>query len=336
MSHSPLPATVVLQRWRSVHDIDETTRVIGLDPRDALVVGDLAPALADLVVELRRPVTPAEFAARAGARGVPPADAHALLRALHDAGELVDGSATARIAAHRAAAAVVVHGNGPLTCGIVVGLAAGGVETLHVVATGEVAGADLGTGLVDADRGCDRAAAIAAAAARLVPGTTLPPRPRNLVPDLVVLADEHPDPMHCADLVAGRVAHLPVRMRDGIGVVGPLVLPGRTACLGCLDLQRSAYDSSWPRVAAQLAGRRGGADPACVTATVGLAVAQALAAVDATAGGTPAPSALEASLEIDIATATIARRPWQAVRGCPCRAADLTRTGSGAGSTIEG
>ena len=332
----PLPATVMLHRWRSVHELDAGTRMIGLDPRAALVVGDLLPALADLVVELRVPVAPDEFAARAVARGVPAPAAHALLHALHEAGELVDGGAAGRIEAHRAAAVVAVHGSGPLTSGIVIGLASSGIGTLHLVTSGEVTGADLGTGLVGDDRGRERREAIPAATARAVPGSTVTPWPRTVIPDLLVLADEYPDPMHSADLVTAGIPHLPVRLRDGIGVVGPLVLPGRTACLGCLDLQRSACDSHWPRVAAQLAGRRGGGDPACVQATVGLAVAQAVGAVDATAGGVPAPPALEAGLEIDVGTATITRRPWQAVPGCPCRAADLPRTHSRGGVTIEG
>ena len=51
--------------------------------------------------------------------------------------------------------------------------------------------------------------------------------PRHLVPDLVVLADASaPDPAHVAPLMAAGTAHLPVRLRDGTGVVGPLVLPG--------------------------------------------------------------------------------------------------------------
>jgi hypothetical protein len=32
--------------------------------------------------------------------------------------------------------------------------------------------------------------------------------------------------------VTARVAHLPVRLRDGAGLVGPLVIPGVTSCLG--------------------------------------------------------------------------------------------------------
>jgi hypothetical protein len=52
--------------------------------------------------------------------------------------------------------------------------------------------------------------------------------------DLVVLADYlMADPRVVRELHAARVAHLPVRVRDGAGLVGPLVIPGVTSCLGC-------------------------------------------------------------------------------------------------------
>ena len=40
------------------------------------------------------------------------------------------------------------------------------------------------------------------------------------------------DPRVVRDLHAARVPHLPVRVRDGTGLVGPLVVPGVTSCLG--------------------------------------------------------------------------------------------------------
>lgn len=319
-----------------MHQLAPQTRLIGLDPVSALVVDDLAPPLAELIDELHDPVAPAEFAARAAARGVPATDAFVLLHALHDAGELIDGATRERTQDHRAAAAVIVQGTGPLTVGIVVGLVGAGIGAVHLVTTGLVTSADLGTGLSDADIGRPRAAAIARAVERVEPGASVSPWPRSLVPDLVVLADEHPDPVGVLDLLATGLAHLPVRLRDGVGVVGPLVLPGRTACLSCLDLQRSTYIPGWPMVAAQLAGRRGAADPACVLATTALAIAQVIAAVDATAGGAAAPAALEASLEIDIGAPTVVRRSWQAVPGCLCRATRLLREEPGGGVTIEG
>jgi hypothetical protein len=51
--------------------------------------------------------------------------------------------------------------------------------------------------------------------------------------DLVVLAD-YPvaDPRLVRDLHSQGIAHLAVRVRDGTGLVGPLVIPGVTSCLG--------------------------------------------------------------------------------------------------------
>jgi hypothetical protein len=51
--------------------------------------------------------------------------------------------------------------------------------------------------------------------------------------DLVVLSDYLvADPRMLRDLHSRGVPHLPVRVRDGIGLVGPLVIPGVTSCLG--------------------------------------------------------------------------------------------------------
>lgn len=50
--------------------------------------------------------------------------------------------------------------------------------------------------------------------------------------DLVVLADFLvTEPQVLRELHLARVAHLPVRVRDGTGLVGPLVIPGVTSCL---------------------------------------------------------------------------------------------------------
>ena len=50
--------------------------------------------------------------------------------------------------------------------------------------------------------------------------------------DLVVLSDNLvADPRMLRDLHSQGVAHLAVRVRDGIGLVGPLVIPGVTSCL---------------------------------------------------------------------------------------------------------
>src|SRR6516165_8762324 len=86
--------------------------------------------------------------------------------------------------------------------------------------------------------------------------------------DLVVLSDYLlADPRMVRDLHTRGVPHLPVRVRDGTGLVGPLVIPGVTSCLRCADLHRSDRDAAWPVVASQLRDTVGTADRATVLAT---------------------------------------------------------------------
>ena len=48
-----------------------------------------------------------------------------------------------------------------------------------------------------------------------------------------------------------RVPHLALRTAEAIGVVGPLVRPGRSACLRCVDLRKTEADPQWPKILAQ-------------------------------------------------------------------------------------
>ena len=49
-----------------------------------------------------------------------------------------------------------------------------------------------------------------------------------------------------------RIAHLPVVLRDGEVIIGPLIHPGLSACLRCLDLHRRDRDRAWPRILSQI------------------------------------------------------------------------------------
>ncbi len=135
--------------------------------------------------------------------------------------------------------------------------------------------------------------------------------------DLVVLTDAlMPDPQLLDDLGLHRVAHLPVRIRDGRGVVGPLVLPGATSCLRCADLLRADHDADWPHLAAQLLGRVGHASPARIAATAALAVSEVEAVL---AMSTRRELAiLDSTLELDLDTHLIDRRRWPRHTECSC------------------
>ena len=149
---------------------------------------------------------------------------------------------------HRAESTVVVSGDGPLAVGHGrSGWSSAGVGTVYTETGGNGAGRR--------SRHRARSTRTGATGARRDPGRGAPgparmPTPRRrrlrLVPDLVVLADAlAPEPARLLRLHAAGGAHLPVRLRDGVGVIGPLVLPGRTRLPG---LPRPARGGPAPRV----------------------------------------------------------------------------------------
>ncbi|MEV0946100.1 hypothetical protein [Rhodococcus sp. NPDC049939] len=133
----------------------------------------------------------------------------------------------------------------------------------------------------------------------------------------VVLSDDLVvEPRLAADLVRNGIPHLQIRLRDGRGVVGPLVLPGHTSCLRCADLLRTGYDEDWPHLSAQLLGTVGHASPAVVMATAALALGQLEAVLSAPRSAPP--SSLGATLEIDLVAHRLVTRRWPRQVSCSC------------------
>ncbi|MFE2034638.1 TOMM precursor leader peptide-binding protein [Streptomyces scopuliridis] len=135
------------------------------------------------------------------------------------------------------------------------------------------------------------------------------------------LAAYAPDPSPAEPWISTGTPHLYTGVIEATGVVGPLVLPGGTACAGCIAGERADRDPGWPRMLAQWrSGRGAGAVPACdlglATAVAGLAAAHALSFLD---GELPASTGArwEASLPLlDWRSERLAPHPE-----CPCGAA---------------
>ena len=140
--------------------------------------------------------------------------------------------------------------------------------------------------------------------------------------DMVVLSDYLvADPRLVRDLHTAGVPHLPVRVRDGAGLVGPLVIPGVTSCLACADLHRTDRDGAWPAVAAQLRDVIGHADRPTVLATAAVALGQLQRIITAVRGleaaGAP-PATLNTTLQVDVNNNTISARRWSRHPNCQC------------------
>ena len=117
--------------------------------------------------------------------------------------------------------------------------------------------------------------------------------------------------------------HLAAAASEAIGVVGPLVLPGNSACLRCLDLARAERDPAWPLILAQLAGQAGTDPPACdtvlATMVAAQAAAQALAFLDQ---GASAAAVTNGTLELVLPGWQWRRRSWQTHPRCGCHHQD--------------
>jgi bacteriocin biosynthesis cyclodehydratase domain-containing protein len=218
----------------------------------------------------------------------------------------------------RAHSAVVLHGAGRLTIAIATLLAASGVGHVQVEADGFVTEQDTGSGYLDSDIGRQRRVAAAAAIQRVNPSIKSHRLTSDRQPELVVLADAIvPAPEVVRMLVQEGVPHLPVRVREGLGIVGPLVYPGRSTCMRCADLHRKSMDARWPTVAGQLAGRSQRADLCSVQAAASMAVGQILRVLSP---GEGPPPVWNTTIEIDTYEGTIEHRPWPPNPACGCGA----------------
>jgi len=325
--------------WR-----DRDTLQIGIDPRRAVALTGMRGTAA-LIGLLDGSRDHTQVLAAAQAQGISPDAADrvialltaagalddfpaAALRALPDgprdrlAGELAavslaygyaDGGA--RVLARRQAAFVLVHGTGPVGSSIAGLLTASGVA--HVTCTGPLDQAARQAGLPSRPP--------VRRSRRRVPRAGAPGRhtsPRGYLgsgqrPDLVVLTGGWP-PELPAGLVADHIAHLAASASEAIGVVGPLVVPGQSACLSCLDLARTDRDPAWPVILAQIADRDprpAACDAALATTVAAQATTQALAFIDQAA---PATAVTNGTLELVLPGWQWRRRSWLPHRECRC------------------
>ena len=223
--------------------------------------------------------------------------------------------------AARRGLAVGVVGDGRLAVSVASLLASAGIGWVHVRAAGTVRPEDTGTGYLAEDVGRRRAVAAREAVRRADATARSGAFRTDRGPDLVVLTDAVvPEPSRVAALTSAGVPHLTVRVRDGIGIVGPLVVPGLTSCLRCADLHRCDRDECWPHLAAQLAGKVQQADLAGTQATAAFAVGQVLNSVHWLKGHSSPPLTCNATAELDVYSAEVRHRAWSAHAACSCGA----------------
>ena len=229
---------------------------------------------------------------------------------------LVRGDGGLPAARHRRTAHVLVLGAGRVGAPLAVMLAAAGVGAVDVADDAITRPEDSGAGgLTLDDVGRSRGEAARELLRREVPSTgPTPPGP----PQLVLLTPTRSDQLETAlPRIPEGVPHLLAEVRDTVGVVGPLVLPGRSACLRCTELTRTDLDPGWPALAAQLATpsrHRGACDGPLAVMVAAQAALQVLLLID----GTADPASVGGTLELALPDWRWRRRSWPLHPACGC------------------
>lgn len=137
----------------------------------------------------------------------------------------------------------------------------------------------------------------------------------------IVVGNDLIHPVVGRDLLRRDQPHLAVVVTETGGTVGPLVVPGSTCCLRCVELYRRDRQPWWPVVAAQLCLPGTSAftdappiDRAVVDALSALAVLHALTFVD----GYTVPASYSATVTLSIAAGTTSTTPLPAYPDCGC------------------
>ncbi len=371
----PVFKTALRRFWR-----DHTTLQFGLRPERALLLRGVGDRAARLIAAIDGTRDQSALRSTAAELGLEPAFADRLLALLVEA-RVVDDAATdpatlARLSLSerdrlapdlasisllsasadgglatlelRRRAKVAVVGAGRVGASVAALLAAAGVGHVAVDDDGVCAAVDCAPGGASIGNvGVSRAAVGAAVIQRASASTQLRPFEAAERPDLVVLAPrEAAQPQLGDQLLRDGTAHLLVGVRETTAVIGPLVVPGESACLRCLDLRRTDRDPAWPLIAAQLAAAPPHAPaPACDVALASLAASvaalQALTWIDAGEPALPAPTlptttrptttlptttlpttalpaTFDGTLEVTLPDWRIRRRPWSPHPSCGC------------------
>lgn len=187
----------------------------------------------------------------------------------HAAARLIYSDDRAHLAVEaRAAARVAIHGRGPLADAVQVALRHSGIGRVH------------------------RSSPPSSAARS--------GRAASTMTDLQVLAHTwHPDAFDDAGCLALDLPHLPLAAWGAHGVVGPLVVPGRTPCLGCGHLHARDRDPAFPTLQMQRAHARPeppAVDTALILAVAALATVQIIGWLESLAGGETDPHRLHVRL----------------------------------------
>lgn len=305
-SYPSLPSKPVLTRGLSELQI-------GFDGASDLVLADIHPRLPAVLGLLDG--CHALTAVRELSRqwGVPPTQLDWTLQTLSDAGLLVEGDPRERRllpSGHR----VRLLGAGRLGKAVAELLIGSGVSSVHVVDNEPVDPELYPAAGASGSQADALVGAVSAPSDRLKVANHWS-KPEESTPDLTIFAS---DLLECDRVAAGGLTRadqpqLFLRARPQGVVVGPLVVPGHSACLHCTDLTRRDVDHAWPHLLAQLLRARVPLSPVATSWGASVAAVQALAFLNGSL-----PETYGGTLEMSAADYVTRWRSWPMHAQCGC------------------
>jgi bacteriocin biosynthesis cyclodehydratase domain-containing protein len=139
---------------------------------------------------------------------------------------------------------------------------------------------------------------------------------------VLVLSRGEPARDDCDALVRDSTPHLVVRAVESDLVIGPFVVPGRTACLRCIDAFLTERDPAWPLLVEQYAratrqDRADGIPEPVDAALAAVAVAWAVRDVASHLEG-ERPTTWSSTVTLSADLAEVGNQPWPQHPHCGC------------------
>lgn len=124
-----------------------------------------------------------------------------------------------------------------------------------------------------------------------------------------------------AALMKHSVPHVAITFDAQGAWVSPTIVPGKTSCLKCLDLTKTASDEKWPAIASQLAtSTKRFDDTSSQLFAAGLALQKTLTQLDRV-GGFELTHEEITGYRLNSDTGEVLEFKWQAIETCDCLAA---------------
>lgn len=339
MHHRPQIKPALRRAWR-----DDTTLQIGLTPDAGVVVTGLGPLDARLLDHLDGTRRLSDLERWASTQGAGPGRVRALLGLLDEAGVLTgpptdrahlyrlgrerrlalrpdalawsvtyaDAGDGFELLARRTRRPVLLIGDGLLASACAAALSRAAVPVEHARSRRERADALAAL----PERQGPRPDAAPDAAGAYDAGQDRDDAGSSSYPLVLLVDDDAVGTTVGSALVAASQPHLVVLNGADRTTVGPLVRPGRSACVRCVELARTDRDPGWPAVAAQL-----DAPPAAVrgeTSLTHLTAALVALQVACWVDRRRTPATVGATLTLALPEGLPVRRTWSRHARCGC------------------